>query len=234
MKFIIDKKVFEKVEAYCAGVVVASGADNTKANEDIAQMLKSQVEKTAKELEGLNLKEHEAIAPYRSAMQAVGINPNRFPCSIEAMLKRVQNGHDLPSVNAIVDLNNYISIKYKLPMGSHDIDALSGDIQVRFSKENDKFLPLGQTEEELLGQGELVYADDVRIRTRKWIFRQSDIGKINAESRTIFFPIDGFHAINQDKVDAAADELKVLLKKYFNCDVLTGFVDKDNNEMVIK
>jgi DNA/RNA-binding domain of Phe-tRNA-synthetase-like protein len=234
MKFIIDKKVFEKLKDYCAGVIVASGIDNTKASDDIAQMLKKQVQKAQNELKDVNLKEHESITVYREAMQTVGINPNRFPCSIEAMLKRVQKGSGLPSLNAIVDLNNYISVKYKLPMGSHDIDALSGDIQVRYSKQGDLFLPLGQSEEEILDAGELVYADDVRIRTRKWIYRQSDIGKISPESETVFFPIDGFHNVNKGKVDEAASELAALLKDYFNCEVLTGFVDKDKNEMVIK
>jgi len=57
MKFIIDKKVFEKLENYCAGVVVANGVDNTKENKDIAQMLKKQVQEAQNKLEDVNLRE---------------------------------------------------------------------------------------------------------------------------------------------------------------------------------
>lgn len=233
MKFIVDKAVFKKLDDYCVGVVVAYNVNNFKANADIANLLDEEVKKAFINLSDVNLKEHPQISLYRNAMQAVDINPNRFPCSIEAMLKRVQKGNSLPSVNAIVDLNNYISVKYMLPMGSHDIDALTGDIYVRFSKENDAFLPLGEEQEELLSAGELVYSDDVRIRTRKWIHRQSNIGKINPESKNIFFPIDGFES-NKDKILAASEELEKLLKQYFKCEVLTGFVDKNCNEIKMK
>ncbi len=233
MKFIVDEAVFKKLDDYYVGVVVAYNVNNFEPNADIANLFDEEVKKAFINLSDVNLKEHPQISLYRNAMQAVDINPNRFPCSIEAMLKRVQKGNSLPSVNAIVDLNNYISIKYMLPMGSHDIDALTGDIYVRFSKENDAFLPLGEEQEELLASGELVYSDDVRIRTRKWIHRQSNIGKINPESKNIFFPIDGFNA-NKDKILAASDELEKLLKQYFKCEVLTGFIDKNNREIIIK
>ena len=233
MNFIVDKEVFKKLDDYCVGVVVAYNVDNFKTNTDIANSLDEEVKKAAVNLSDVNLKEQPQILLYRNAMQAVDINPNRFPCSIEAMLKRVQKGNSLPSVNAAVDLNNYISVKYMIPMGSHDIDALKGDIYVRFSKENDAFLPLGEADKELLASGELVYSDEVRIRTRKWIHRQSEIGKINHQSRNIFFPIDGFNA-NKDKILAASAELEKLLKQYFKCEVLTGFIDKNCNEIKIK
>lgn len=233
MKFIVNEEVFKKLEDYCVGVVVAYNVNNFEPNADVANLLDQEVKKAFIDLNDVNLKEHPQILLYRNAMQAVDINPNRFPCSIEAMLKRVQKGNPLPSVNAIVDLNNYISVKYMLPMGSHDIDALTGDIYVRFSKENDAFLPLGEEQEELLASGELVYSDDVRIRTRKWIHRQSNIGKINPESKNIFFPIDGFNS-NKDKILAASDELEKLLKQYFKCEVVIGFIDKNSNKIKIK
>jgi len=234
MKFIVQKEVFEKLDDYCVGAVVAYNIDNTKKNEEIADLLQNQTKRLAAELCDVNLKQDPRVLKYRNAMQTVDINPNRFPCSIEAMLKRVQKGNHIPSVNAVVDLNNYISLKYFLPMGTHDIDALSGDIYVRFSKENDAFLPLGEIEEEYLSVGELVYSDALRIRTRKWIHRQSEIGKIDLNSKNIFFPIDGFANFNKEKILQASNELAELLKKYFGCEVYVGFADKNCNEIDIK
>ena len=51
-------------------------------------------------------------------------------------------------------------------MGAHDLDALEGEIAVRFSKKGDAFTPLGEEVVEVLDSGELVYADSKRIRTR--------------------------------------------------------------------
>jgi DNA/RNA-binding domain of Phe-tRNA-synthetase-like protein len=117
-------------------------------------------------------------------------------------------------------------------MGAHDLDALEREIAVRFSRKGDVFIPLGEKAAEILKSGELVYADSKRIRTRRWIWRQSDIGKIDENSENIFFPIDGFQ-INKEKVMKAADELELLLKKHFDCETKKGFIDIDNQEMEI-
>lgn len=150
--------------------------------------------------------------------------------SVEAMAKRVSKGNVLPSINPVVDLINRISLKYILPMGAHDLDALEGEIGIRFSRKGDAFIPLGEELVEVLDNGELVYADSKRIRTRRWIWRQSNIGKIDENSKNIFFPIDGFQT-NKERVMKAAEELEILLKKYFNCQAKKGFIDINHTEM---
>src|SRR5665648_767688 len=79
------------------------------------------------------------------------------------MAKRVAKGNILPSINPIVDLGNSLSLKYVLPMGAHDLDALADEIAVRFSVKGDLFTPLGTEDIEILEKGELVYADTKRI-----------------------------------------------------------------------
>jgi DNA/RNA-binding domain of Phe-tRNA-synthetase-like protein len=149
------------------------------------------------------------------------------------MLKRIQKGGAIPSINPIVDLNNLISVRYFLPMGSHDIDALTGECSIRLSSEGDIFLPLGDTTEEVLPAGELVYADAQRIRTRRWIWRQSEIGKITQESKTIFFPIDGFLSVNETSVRAAQEDLAELLQQFFDCKIHLDFIDKSHPSTTI-
>ena len=48
------------------------------------------------------------------------------------------------------------------------------DVEVRFSREGDKFIPFGETEAEVLDAGELVYAVGDKVRTRRWIWRQRE------------------------------------------------------------
>ena len=74
--------------------------------------------------------------------------------------------------------------------------------------------------------GELVYTVGKRVRTRHWIWRQSELGKIGRESRDIFFPIDGFAPFNTDAIMAAQAELAELCRSLFGCRIVrTGFVD---------
>ena len=150
------------------------------------------------------------------------------------MLTRVSKKKGLPSINPIVDIGNAMSLKYYLPMGAHDIDTIAPqDVEVRFSRDGDKFIPFGETEPEILDAGELVYAVGDKVRTRRWIWRQSEEGKIVESTKNIFFPIDGFKNSNYDNLMAAREELASLLKEIFDCEIKVGFIDKDNREFEI-
>ena len=58
----------------------------------------------------------------------------------------------------------------------------------------------------------MVYAVGQQVRTRRWTWRQSEHGKITADSSDIFFPIDGFTDFNGENVIKAQTELDSLLK----------------------
>ena len=177
-----------------------------------------------------NPRETEDILPYRNAFTALGINPNKFLCSIEALLTRIAKGKGFPHINAAVDLGNAVSIKHRLPMGAHDLDTIDEGLDVRLAKEGDTFIPFGSTEEETPDIGEAVYASGSEIRTRRWTWRQSERGKITEETKAILFPIDGFSDVNADEVQAAADELAALLHRFFGdgIEIEAGVVTRDS------
>jgi DNA/RNA-binding domain of Phe-tRNA-synthetase-like protein len=232
MRFKVCNEVFEKLPDLYFGVLVGYHINNNQNIPEIYALMKNEMSKVENNLKDINLKEYQEIMPYRDAFNQLDLNPNKFMSSVEAMLKRVSKGNVLPSINPVVDLVNYISLKYILPMGAHDLDVLEGEIAIRFSRKGDSFTPLGEEGVEVLDNGELVYADAKRIRTRRWIWRQSNIGKIDENSKNIFFPIDGFQA-NQERVTKAGEELEKLLKRYFNCQTKKGFIDINHPEMEI-
>ncbi len=228
MKFIIQKEIFDKIDNLCVGVVVAKGVDNSKKYPNIEKMLKDSIALAESRFLDKKVKEDETIIPYRDAFTKLGINPNKFQCSVEAMFTRISKGKQLPSINPLVDLNNAISLKYTLPMGTHDLDRSPLDVEMRFSREDDIFTPMGETEPEALEPEEVVYAAGNQVRTRRWTWRQSNEGKIDENTKYVFFPIDGFVGFNDDKVREAMVELEKVLKDEFGCETFTGFVDKDN------
>ncbi|SHK54931.1 B3/4 domain-containing protein [Desulforamulus aeronauticus] len=233
MKFIVTEAVFKKLEKVCFGVVVARGINNKVQHTEIAELLKTSIKSIEEKFAHTKVKEAKEILPYREAFQKLTMNPNKFMSSIEAMASRIEKKKGFPNINPIVDLGNAISLKYLVPLGAHDMDSTSGDIYVRFSEQGDKFIPFGQEEEEILEQGELIYSAGDKVKTRRWIWRQSEQGKVTAESKNIFFPIDGFIGQNDDRVIAARNELAAMLKQFFDCEVEVGFIDQGNREMEI-
>ena len=229
MKFVIENKVFETLNDMCVAVIVAKGIDNSKKIDEISSMLKDSITNAEKDFENIKVKESEYIKCYREAFQKLNINPNKFMCSIEALLTRISKKKGMPEINAVVDLVNAVSIKYKLPMGAHDLDSMKEDFYIRYSVNGDIFLPFGETNTEEVDNNELVYVTSNDVRTRRWIWRQSEHGKIIETSSNIIFPIDAFIGINGDKAIKARDELSELLSKFFKCEIKTGLIDAKNN-----
>ena len=229
MKFIIQKEIFDKIDNLYIGDVVAKGIDNSKQYPKIDRLLEEASDLAEERLLDKKVKEDETIIPYRDAFLKLGINPNKFQCSVEAMFTRISKGKRIPNINPLVNLNNAISLKYTLPMGTHDLSRSDLDVEMRYAKEDDTFIPMGTDEVEKPDDGEVVYVVGNQVRTRRWTWRQSNEGKIDENTSYVFFPIDGFKGINDDKVKEATEELERVLKEEFNCDTVTGNVDKDNN-----
>lgn len=233
MKFLVEDKVFETLDTVCFALVIAHGIDNTVPNLKMQKLLTENMLLCQSSLEGVNVREIQQVLCYREAFRKLNVNPNKYMCSIEALLTRIAKGKGIPNINTAVDLGNAVSLKYKIPIGAHDIDAMNGEMTLRFSKEQDYFIPFGSTEIESVDKNEIVYAAGNSVRTRRWTWRQSEEGKISIQSKNIFFPIDGFSDINKDNMLSAQKELGNMLKYELGCNVSMGWVDAKNKSLNI-
>ena len=230
MKFIVADEVFEKIPDAIFGTIVAKGIDNSVIPKGVDALLKENIAACEAFYEGKKVKESDEVVCYREAMSTLGFNPNKYMCSIEALLTRIAKKKGFPSINGAVDLGNAVSLKYKVPLGAHDIDSFEGDLEVRAATAEDKFRPFGAAEDEFDNpdEGEIIYVSGNSVRTRRWTWRQSEAGKITENVKNIFFPIDGFGQVNKDAVIAARDELAAKIEEFFGVKTVTGFVDSEN------
>ena len=104
MYYQVSKEFFDKLPNACFGAVAVRGLDNTHDIPELEEMLAGNVAECEAYFTGKKPKETEDILPYRAAFTALGINPNKFMCSIEALLTRIAKGKGFPHINAAVDL----------------------------------------------------------------------------------------------------------------------------------
>ncbi len=228
MKFEVSKYFFDKVEDAVFGVVVVKNFNNKVSYNYINNMFNESLKTSKEKFLNVKIKEEEWIQPYREAFRKLNINPNKYMCSIEALMTRISKGNDIPHINSIVDLGNALSLKYELPIGVHDMDNfIDGDIQTRESDGNDNFVPFGSDEIEHPDAGEIIYASGNEVKTRRWTWRQGEKSKVTEESKNFFIPIDGFTS-NKDKILELQEELIKYLKGDLKFEVYSGIVDKDN------
>lgn len=226
----VEKKILELKCGIYIGVVTAMGLDNQSPNEKIGQLLRGEVEAAAGALSGKNLKEDEDLQLYRRALKELGVNPSRYPCSIESILTRISKKGEFPSVSPVVDLGNYISIKYRVPVGVHDMDTLREDLWIRLTGEEDCGIEENHLQGDELKPGEPVYASGHIVRTRRWIWRQMPAGRVTPAGKNFLFPVDGFYD-NREQVEAACAELVSRIREFFSVEAEFGFINRENDEI---
>lgn len=87
-----------------------------------------------------------AINEWRKLFKTVGTDPNRYRPSNEALYRRVQKQQYLNTVNSAVDMNNFLSLQYQIPLGIYDVSMLDGDVVIKLGAEQDSYVAINERE----------------------------------------------------------------------------------------
>jgi len=94
------------------------------------------------ELENKNVADLPGIQEWRKVFKTLGKDPNRYRPSAEALYRRVQKQNYLASVQSAIDLNNFFSLQYQVPIGIYDLDQLTGPVEIRIGHKEEEYLGL--------------------------------------------------------------------------------------------
>jgi len=228
MKYTIDKSVFELNPNIKFGILVGENIINSETTSEDEKRLRNAENKMREEIKPENLRDLHNVALYRDVMIKSGINPNKYPPSVEAMFKRIIKGGQLPVINALVDLCNAVSIEQGISLGGHDLSDIHEDLEVRYSRKGDIFLPFGSEEYEDVQEGELVFASGNVVQTLKWVWRQSELGKLTNSSNNIFFQLVGFEYNEESTLYKAMEDIEKLVTDRFHGSCKKYLVDISN------
>jgi DNA/RNA-binding domain of Phe-tRNA-synthetase-like protein len=212
MKYTVQPEVFALNPELCFGIIVARGIQNSATSAEETERLRNAEQRAREIMQEGELKSQPIIAGYRQVMEKAGINPNKFQNSMEAMMKRVLKGGQLPTINSLVDVCNAISIEHQVSLGGHALEDIHADLSVVFTTGNEKFLPFGATEYEAVEPGELVFTSGDVVQTRKWVWRQSELGKMTLDTKDVFFQLVGFDDSPGSPLIHALDALEEVLR----------------------
>jgi DNA/RNA-binding domain of Phe-tRNA-synthetase-like protein len=227
MKYSITG-VIEKYPEIHIGVLVGLGMDNKRQIPELYQLQKQAIRHAQEQIGDQPLTRHPHIASWRELYRSFGTKPGDYRPSAEALIRRCIKTGKLPRINNAVDLYNLVSVRHVIPMGGFDLDTVDGGIYLRFSGGDEAFIPLGSGDPEQTYPGEAVYADDSRILTRRWNYRDADSTKITEETRNLVMFIDATPEILRVKVQEALDELRTLYEKHCGGEYFTGISSKVN------
>ena len=96
------------------------------------------------EIEGKEWNEIPGIRGSRAAYKAFGRNPGRYRVSSEALIRRIRRGDELYHINSVVDVNNLISVKSGLSVGSYNLEKIHGTITLRKAAQGEGYTGIGK------------------------------------------------------------------------------------------
>ena len=119
------------------------------------QMLKGRLqlfqEQLFFELEDKPVNSFEGIQEWRALWKKLGADPNRYRPSMEAMYRRIAKQNYITPLHSAVDLNNFFSLRYEIPLGIYDLERTKGDIIITIGNAETTYLGLNGRENNLNG-----------------------------------------------------------------------------------
>ncbi len=170
-------------------------------------------------IEGKEWSEIPGIRGSRLAYKAFGRNPGRYRVSSEALVRRVRRGDELYHVNSVVDVNNLISVKSGLSVGSYDISQIHGDVVFRKAMHGEGYSGIGKGFLDM--ENMLVLADDEGIFGSS--MSDSTRAMVTDAAKDILVVIYCFE--NDIDLEALLNESRLAFERYaLATDVETGMV----------
>ena len=215
LSYSISDDVFAPFPDYVRGVVVARGVTNGPASPELTALLREAEGSLRSSLRQGDVAAYPRIHSWREAFRQTGVKPAEFRSSIEAMARRVGKGQQIPSINALVDIGNVISLRHILPAGGHSLDDVKDDLALRAATGEETFIPFGgggETEHPL--PGEIIFAEGSVVLTRRWSWRQGEHTLTLPETKSIEFNVDGLPPVDGALVEEICMEVRELVERF--------------------
>jgi len=228
MKFIVNNNIFTEFDSPIIGIIFAKGINNSTFNPEITKALREEEINLRKKLEGIEIPQHPHIITWREAYRKFGSKPSEYRSSVEALTRRVMRGGEIGNINPLVDLYNFISIKYIVPVGAEDLDKIKGNLELTFAKGNEYYTALGKDQNDPPKPGEVIYKDYIGVICRRWNWREGERTKIDESTKNAVIVIESLVHIS---IENAIHEMSDLVKKYCGGEMSYCFLNKNLREI---
>ncbi|MGC5052041.1 B3/B4 domain-containing protein [Micromonospora sp. DT48] len=148
-----------------------------------------------------------AVDAYRRFSRKIGVDPDRQPPSIQALIERGLRSKPLggwPKINPTVDAVNVTAVATMIALGVFDAERLSGPVRLALSEGGERLQPIGAQEEVALEADRLILADDARVLSL-FAHRDGVHQAVRADTRRVLLLACVVDGISPDQ---AADALR--------------------------
>ncbi len=199
----IAKEVKEKYGEIVLGIGVIEGVSVKPSGPQERSLLNKVTSITKSKYSLESLKNNPVIRAYRDFYWRLGIDPTKTRPASEALVRRALRGK-VPLINNVVDAGNAASMETLVPIGLYDLDRIKGNVELRFAKENELFLPIGGKPENL-SSSNIVLADEEKI-LHVFPHRDSQLTMIRDFTKNVLVVSCGVPGVPESLVETALNK----------------------------
>lgn len=227
----IDPEFWELFPDAQINILYANGIDNHD-NDDNVEERRKLLAKATKEADKFLTNEtfrlNEVVDQWRKVFQQFK-KKKGARSSIEALLKRANQGREFTPIEPLVDVYNSISLSYGVPVGIEDRNKIAGDMHLGVAKGGEAFRPVGADDDEPALEGEVMYYDNEGAVCRCLNWRDAQRTMLTEDSQNIVAVIEATNPEQIERANEAMEELSKLINHYFGVETSQVFhLTKDN------
>lgn len=233
-KVVVEESFWEVFPEAQILTLFVEGIDNQVKSEEVAYFteLLKQAEKAAKKFVTEEpFSQNPVIAEWREAFSKFKTKKGARS-SIEALLKRVNQGKTFTPINPLVDIYNSVSLTYGVPCGGEDVAKIVGALHLGKAQGGEAFLPLGSEKDAPALPEEIIYYDDEGAICRCFNWREAQRTMLTEATTEAILVIE---ALNPEQIEGgkvAMDELQRKIDEYFGVTSKQVILKKDTPKNV--
>lgn len=170
---------------------VMRGMKNSATNEEFQKLAQAELDEIRSSLTELAIQSDGVLAGFRLLHQKVNCSNRKHVASPENLLGMLLRNGRLPTINLIVDIYNLVSCQTRLALGAHATDKVEGGVELRLTKGDELFVPLGSDKPKPVGRGEYAYVDRSNEIICRLEVRQVEKTKVTLDTTSCFYIVQG-------------------------------------------
>ena len=213
----IDPSFWELFPDAQVNILFANGIDNHDTDDNYDErkkLLANATHEAYKFLTNETFRLNPVVDQWRQAFQQFK-KKKGARSSIEALLKRANQGRKFEPIEPLVDVYNSISLSYGVPVGIEDRNKIAGNLHLGVAKGGEAFRPVGAEEDEPALAGEVIYYDDEGAVCRCLNWREAQRTMLTEDSQNVVAVMEAINPEQIERANEAMEELSKLINQYF-------------------
>lgn len=232
--FRYDDALIAKFPNTVGGVIYSDDINNAPSPNALQQAFATEQQTVIAQVGGTSLSKLPTLSAWRSTFSNFGVSPTKYRSAPEALLRRLTKKGDIPTINALVDIGNLVSIRYKLPVAVFDLQSMQETLTVRFANGAERYTELGSNDVKHPEVGEVIFADEAGlVFARRWCWKQSYQSAAKLTTSRILVTIEAQHINGHVEVGKALADMRQLLAQHLGGTYEASLLHADNRSFAV-